>query len=326
MRLVPFLSLVLFVSAPLSAADAKWLHASSAHFELYAAQSGSDIRAALQYLEDVRAFFLNATHSQDPGGQPARIVVFETEGDFTKYRPPEYGAVSVYSMAGAPATIVSLGLKPENYEKIFREYCQLVLDQSAPKMRYWLRDGLAQFYSTLKPEGDKIKLGAAPAREFHTHDGLNVNLVEVFNADRRLFLESRSRPSTEFYADTGSYAALGARGAAQTQAMNALETKASLDYELPSWGLTHMIMFSSLYRAKAGEFIGLLSNGQETVTTFGSVYGRSLSEVRSDLTLYMRQAGLAVATIAFKPEKIPAPAMKPASKEEVEALLAPAGK
>jgi hypothetical protein len=326
MRVVRFLLLVLLVSTPLVAADAKLVHASSPHFEMYAAQSGSDIRAALQYLEEVRAFFVNATHSQDPNGQPVRVVVFESEGDFAKYRPSEYGVVPAYSMAGPPATIVSLGLKPENYEKIFREYCQLVLDQSAPKLPYWLRAGLAQFYSTLKPEGDKIKLGAAPAREFHTHDGLNVNLVQVFSADRRLFLESRSRPSTEFYADTGSYAALGAKGAAQTQAMNALETKASLDYELPSWGLTHMIMFSPLYRTKAGEFISLLGSGQETVATFGSVYGRSLSEVRSDLDLYMRQSGLAVATTAFKSEKIPAPAMKPSSKEEVEALLAPAGK
>jgi hypothetical protein len=221
---------------------------------------------------------------------------------------------------------VSAGLKPESYEHIFREYCQLVLDQSAPKLPYWLRAGLAQFYSTLKPENKKIKLGAAPARAFHTHDALDVNLVQLFGADRRLFLESRSRSSAEFYADTGSYAALGARGAAATQAMNALETKATQDYELPSWALTHMLMFSPAYRAKVGEFIGLLSNGQETVSVFGTVYGRSLSDVRSDLDVYMRQAGLAVAEPAFQFEKPDAPLMKPVTKEAVEELLESASK
>lgn len=293
---------------------------------MYAEQSESDVRAALQHLEAVRAFFLNATHSQDPGGQPVQVVVFQSEGDFTKYRPSEYGLASAYSMPGPPATIVSLGLKPESYDRVFREYCQLVLDQSAPKLPYWLRAGLAQFYSTLKPEGAKMKLGAAPTRSFHTHDGMNVNLIQMFGADRRLFLESTSRSSTEFYADTGSYAALGAKGAAATQAMNALETKASQDYELPSWGLTHMLMFSPSYRAKVGEFIGVLSNGQETVPAFGSVYGRSLAEVRSDLEQYMRQAGLAVAETAFKYEKPPAPVVKPTTKEDVEALLASARK
>jgi hypothetical protein len=310
----------------LGASDAKWVHARSAHFEMYAAQSESDIRAALKHLEVVRAFFLNSTHTQDPGGQPARVVVFQSEGDAAKYRPSEYGPVNVYSLPGAPATIVTVGLKPEGYEYIFREYCQLVLDQSAPKIPYWLRAGLAQFYSTLKPEDNKVKLGAAPRRAFHSHDGLNLDLIQLFGADRRLFLESGSRSSTEFYADTGAYAALGARGAAATQALNSLETKAAQDYELPSWALTHMLMFNATYRSKVGEFIGALSNGQETVAGFGSVYGRSLGDVRSDLNLYMRQAGLAVAEAAFRYEKPAAPVMKPATKDEVEALLASAQK
>jgi hypothetical protein len=310
----------------LAAADAKWVHGSSAHFEMYAAQSSSDIRAALQHLEVVRAFFLNATHSRDPGGQPVRIVILQSEGDSEKYRPPEYGRVSAYSLPGTPATIVSMGLKPETWEHIFREYCQLVLDQSAPRIPYWLRAGLAQFYSTLKPEDNKIKLGSAPRRTFHSHDGLNLDLIQLFGADRRLFLESESRSATEFYADTGSYAALGARGAAATQALNSLETRAAQDYELPSWALTHMLMFSPTYRSKVGEFIGVLSNGQETVAGFGSVYGRSLADVRSDLNVYMRQAGLPIAEAAFRYEKPPAPAMKPATKEEVEGLLESARK
>lgn len=330
MRLLRFLliaSLLLWIPAGrLAAAEAKWVHASSAHFEMYAAQSESEIRAALQHLEVVRAFFLNSTHSQDPGGQPVRVVVFQSEGDAAKYRPSEYGSVGTYSIAGTPATIVSVGLKPETYEHIFREYCQLVLDQSAPKLPYWLRSGLAQFYSTLKPEENKMKLGSSPTRAFHSHDGPNVDLIQLFGADRKMFLESRSRSSTEFYADTGNYAALGAKGAAATQALNSLETKASQDYELPSWALTHMLMFNPTYRAKTGEFIGVLSNGQETVAAFGSVYGRSLADIRSDLSLYMRQAGLAVAEPAFKYEKPSAPAMKPTTKEDVESLLAPARK
>jgi hypothetical protein len=87
-----------------------------------------------------------------------------------------------------------------------------------------------------------------------------------------------------------------------------------------------MLMFSPAYRAKAGAFIGETSNGQETLAAFGSVYGRSLADVRSDLGLYMQQAGLPVMEPAYKYEKPPAPAMKPATKEEVEALLAPNGK
>jgi hypothetical protein len=95
---------------------------------------------------------------------------------------------------------------------------------------------------------------------------------------------------------------------------------------LPSWALTHMLMFSPTYRAKVGQFIGQTSNGEETVAAFGSVYGRSLADVQSDLSLYMRQAGLPVAEPPFKYEKPAAPVVKAATKDEVEALLESARK
>ncbi len=57
--------------------------------------------------------------------------------------------------------------------------------------------------------------------------------------------------------------------------------------------LTHMIMFSQDYRAKAGQFIGTLASGQDTGAAFNAVYGRSLQQVLEDLRLYMKQSALA---------------------------------
>ena len=60
-------------SARVFAAD-KWVHATSAHFDMYPDESETEVRAALPHLEAARAFFINATHTQDPNGQPVRIV------------------------------------------------------------------------------------------------------------------------------------------------------------------------------------------------------------------------------------------------------------
>src|SRR5580698_9890302 len=92
---------LLFVLPALSAipafgADTKWIHATSAHFDMYSAGSESDVRTALQYLEAVRGFFLEKIHSQDPGGQPVRIVIFQSSGDYTKYRPAEYAGSDAF--------------------------------------------------------------------------------------------------------------------------------------------------------------------------------------------------------------------------------------
>ena len=66
----------------LFAADPKWIHATSEHFDMYTAESEGDAKAALQHLEAVRAYFLAATHSKDPGGQPVRIVAFHSAENY----------------------------------------------------------------------------------------------------------------------------------------------------------------------------------------------------------------------------------------------------
>ena len=89
-------------SARVFAAD-KWLHATSAHFDVYTDESETEVRAALQHLEAARAFFVNATHTQDPNGQPVRIVAFHSEGDFNRYKPAEYVLANAYPLPGPPA-------------------------------------------------------------------------------------------------------------------------------------------------------------------------------------------------------------------------------
>ena len=135
MRRLPCLLFVLSVACAFGA-DTKWIHATSAHFDMYSAGNETDARAALQHLEAVRGYFAERTHSPDPSGQPVRIIVFQSSGDFGRYRPAEYAGSDAFSEAGSPATIVALGLKPEMYEKIFLEYCQLVMDESAPKVPF----------------------------------------------------------------------------------------------------------------------------------------------------------------------------------------------
>ncbi len=313
-------------STPASAADAKWIHATSAHFDMYAAESESDARAALQHLEAVRAYYTSSTHSQDPDGQPVRIVVFQSAGDFNKYRPAEYTGANAFSLAGPPATIVALGLKPEMYEKIFLEYCQLVMDQSAPKVPYWLRAGLAQFYSTLKPVDAGMKLGAPPSRAFHSHPTSDIDIIQLVEVNRAAYLGSRNKAANDFYADTSKNSALTASQAAATSALNAVQTNISQDFEGEAWTFTHMLMFSPDYRSKVGELIGAMGSGQDTGAAFNSVYGRSLNQVRVDLQLYMKQPALAVATPKFAYEKPPAPQVKPAAKEEQDRIFADLGK
>jgi len=321
------LCLLALLSLPLPSARVfaagKWVHATSAHFDMYTDESETEVRAALQHLEATRAFFVNATHTQDPNGQPVRIVAFHSEGDFYKYKPAEYVMVRAYSLPGPPATIVSRGLKPDSYEGIFLEYCQTVLDLSAPQLPYWFRAGLAQLYSTLKPGEGTIRLGGPPTRSYQAGTG-GITMTLLVGIDRMAYLESRAKGATDFDTDTDDSAALGKKAPASS-ALNAAQSD-SQDYQAYTWMLTHMVMFGQDYRAKAGQFIGALASRQDTATAFNTVYGRSLQQVLEDLRLYMKQAGLPVVNPKFVFDKPAAPQIQAMTKEDQDHLIEELGK
>lgn len=305
---------ILFLPSPRVFAAEKWVHATSAHFDLYTDESEAEVRAGLSYLETARAFFVSSTSSKDPDGKPVRIIAFHSDADFYKYEPSGYSLVTAYSLPGPPDTIVSKGLKPERYEYIFLEYCQAALDQSVPKLPFWIRAGLAQLYSTLKLGDGSVQLGNPPTRSFA--GASNMNMTVLISVDRSGYLESRARAGASFDSDT----AFGKK-APSAASLNDFE-----NFQLETWMLTHMVMFGTDYRAKAGQFISALSNGEETASAFHTVYDRSLQQVASDLRFYMKQAGVPVVNAKFSPEKPAAPQIQTMTKEEQTNLIAGLGK
>ncbi len=306
-----------------SAADAKWIHATTEHFDLYTSESEGDAKAALQHLEAVRAYFLASTHSKDPGGQAVRIVAFHTPADYSKYRPEEVGSAKAYAQVGAvPATIAAVGLKPEIYEQIFREYAQLVMDEYSPSLPYWFRAGLADLYSTLKPADNQIKLGIPPVRDYRSTGVADLDLSMMFGIDHAALLAARNRQGVNFYADNDAKAAVfGAGNAAQTTALAQSQSAMAADFQGGVWMLTHMIMFQPDYRPKFGEFVGTLGTGQPTGAVFNKVYGRSISQVAADLAIYAKMPSFSSANLPFKYEKPAAPKVAALTKEDQERIL-----
>lgn len=338
-RVIMSLLLATATIGPLSAADAKWLHLSSPHFDMYSAESEGDSKAALQHLEGTRAYFLGATHFKDPfGTQSVRVVAFHADGDFAKYRPAEVGSAKVWSVAAgsAPATIAVSGLKPEVYDLLVREYTQLVLDDSARGLPYWFRAGMASVYSTLKPTDAGMNVGAAPRSSFRNGQIADADLNLLFGINRTALVASRDKAATDFYSVqsnlgsvNGTQAATGSRdpGGVGSNALSTVENQLnqSMDFARTSWALVHMLMFQADYKLKFGEFMRTVATGMPTVEAFTKVYEKPLSRVQSDLVFDAKQTGIMIMTAPFKAEKI-SPEVKPAAKEEQDRIFADLGK
>jgi hypothetical protein len=301
-----YLFLLLLAATSLSAADAKWIHLTSPHFDVYTSESEGDTKAAIAHLEAARAFFLAATHSHDPAGKSVRIVIFHSEGDYSKYKPADIHTAKVYSIA--PATIVADGLKADMSEQVFREYAQLSLDDSGPALPYWFRYGLATVYSTLKPSDTGMTIGSPPKSDYRNSEVGDVNLPLLFSVNRETILASREKGALDYNADTFS--------AVQNTLLQ------SQDYARASWMLVHMLMFQPEYRTKFGEFMRMLASGTESGAAFGKVYGTPVSKVKADLTIYAKQTGILTMTAPFKAGKPAAVESKPLTKDELDSLLA----
>ena len=209
------------------------------------------------------------------------------------------------------------------YEQIFREYAQLVMDEYSPSLPYWLRAGLADLYSTLKPGENQIKLGIPPVRDYRSSGIQDVDLSIMFDIDRGGLLAARNKQGTDIHNDPDAQsAAFGKANAAQTTALTQNLSVTGQDYGGGIWMLTHMIMFQPDYRPQFGEFVSTLGTGQPTGAVFTKVYGRSLGQLTVDLKLYAKQPSLSSANLPFKYEKPAAPQIRPAAKDEQDRIFA----
>jgi hypothetical protein len=339
MRLSHGLTLTLLTILPLTslhAADAKWVHATSAHFDLYTSESDSDAKAALQHLEATRAYFLAATHTHDPGGQTVRVVAFHAESDYSKYKPVEVRSGRAYGIASgtAPATVVVQGLKADMFDQVVREYAQLALDDSFPTLPYWYRAGVAAFYSTMKPGEGTMSLGYAPRSSYRNGEVGDVSLPLLFGINREALLASRDKAATDFNASgtnlgatNGAKSSAGSRdpGGSSSAALEGVQSAMaqSQDFARAAWMVVHMLLFQPEYRGpKFGEFMKTLAEGTETGTALEKVYDRPVSKVKADLVLYAKQTGINVATAPFKFERPPVPEVHPATREEQDRIFA----
>jgi len=154
-----------------ASASEQWITARSPHFEMFSSASESESREMLNKLEQFRAAVLAICSLPRFHDSKATIVMFATNRQFDSCKPLHDGKpanVAATCIGGFGETTVAMAAdnNPEQTdEAIFREYIQLMLAAGGEEPPLWLRDGLAELFSTFKIDGDSFILGVGkPAR------------------------------------------------------------------------------------------------------------------------------------------------------------------
>jgi tetratricopeptide (TPR) repeat protein len=235
-----------------------WTVASSTHFRVYSQTGEGQARSALQWFEQLHAFFQQAGFplSHRP---PVRVIGFRSQADYEQYRLRPT-ADAYYVGDGTNNCIVVPSLSADKAPIAAHEYAHIVLHASDMRFPSWLSEGLAEYFSTVQIGQRSVRLGGdLPMRS-------------------QTLRHSTWMPLTQLLTTT-----------AQTRA------DAGLFYA-QSWALTEMLILSPEYKGRFPQLLSKLALGVPSVEAFTTVYNKSPEAITGDAHQWI-ESGKSQATV-----------------------------
>jgi tetratricopeptide (TPR) repeat protein len=276
--------------AATAASASEWIKAKSANLELYTTAGERDARQTLETFEQVRDFFMRVKSPVMTTPVPVTIVGFRNAKEYKPYTLNEI-ASAYYAGDEQHDYIVMSGLGSEHTPTAIHEYMHLLVRHSGLELPVWLGEGFAELYSTLHPVGGQILLGSVPRGR-----------VDVLNTEKWL-------PLTRLFAidhESAEFHDVKKGGVLYAEA----------------WLLTHMLALDDRFRDKFSAFAVAAAKSKSTEKALDEIYGRTASQIESDLRTYLRTNSLQGVLFKTKFEKVAVGAAEPATELEVGLTLA----
>jgi tetratricopeptide (TPR) repeat protein len=265
MRLFAWL---LFLPLISPAAGDQWIRLNTPHFEMYTSAGEGKGREAILYFEQVRSFFLLASPSKHVPDFPVRIIAFRGEKQYQPYRINE-SAVAYYTGSHDRDYIVMQDVSIEHYPVAIHEYMHLIVRHSGLELPVWMNEGWAELYSTLRPVGNKARVGDLKPGWLQTLAMEKWLPLQTLTAvDHKSPLYNEKNKAGIFYAE--------------------------------SWALMHMLYFDDHYRPHFNSFVAALAGGKSFGEASQAVYSMSMAQMEKDLKSYFTMHKLYAATVDVK--------------------------
>ncbi|MBK9168614.1 MAG: hypothetical protein IPM24_14245 [Bryobacterales bacterium] len=243
-------------SFPLAAAN-PWRKLTSTHFELYSSVGDRRARAALQTLEQTMEVFAQFTRSRPVLDNRVRVVLFRDQREYNQYAPDPQTA-AFYTANDLRDFVIMRQLPQDTLEVAVHEFIHLLVKHSRMQFPSWFNEGLAEVYSTYRPEGKDVVIGHVIERHMRHLAGARwLDLDLVLNLDYRVTPFKDPERKAMFYAQ--------------------------------SWALCHMLLFDKKYTAKRGALMTQLADGKPAKQVFSELYGASTLDMLDSLRDYLGQ-------------------------------------
>jgi tetratricopeptide (TPR) repeat protein len=242
-----------------------WAGVRTPHFLVLGEAGGREVARAAGRLELYRAAFVRLLPPDYFDRQkPTTVILFRDDASFAPFKPLLGGrravSVSGYFQPGAEANYIAAVLDTGHSDStLLHEYAHLLVNNYFGGAPLWLKEGMAEYYSTARLSGDQRRLTlGAPARE-RARLLRRQTLIPL----RVLFEAGQDSP---YYTEPERRALFYAQ----------------------SWALVHYLTHGGgpARREQFARFLELLSSGAEVGEALRAALGQTAEEVERGLRAY----------------------------------------
>ena len=250
----------------------RWFETCTAHFNIFSCGAPQDVFKLAGRLEQFCKAYSQLAGMQSVDSPPIVVIAFPDHETLLPFLPLYQGKPSnlaAFFQHGVDENLIVLSLPDAGsaetgMEVIFHEYSHLLFRRNDQIWPLWLKEGMAEIYSTFQTSGRSARIASPiPGHLQWLHQNALIPLDELFAVKHDSPQYNERDRQGMFYAE--------------------------------SWLLTHFLMAgdNGQYRTRFGQFTAMLRQGQLPVPAFTNAMQASLPVVEAALRRYLERGVIA---------------------------------
>jgi tetratricopeptide (TPR) repeat protein len=204
-----FACLTVALSVTTAQAKDKWINLTTKNFNIISNADEGDTRKVALKLEQFHYVFSKLFNLPPVRSIPTTVMVFKSDGSFKPYKPLYNGKpsnVAGYFQPGQDENLIALDISANDQRPmsvIYHEYTHLLTSTTPREWPLWLKEGLAELYSSFDVKDNKVTLGAPIDNHvFLLRENKFIPLQTLFNVHHESSIYNERDKQSIFYAES----------------------------------------------------------------------------------------------------------------------------